>query len=478
MNGSFERYLKETATLPAFVEQSVSEKVFVSLDVMQDQPGVLTTVVECFAKYNVNMTSIDSKLQSFARSGPSFNIDFEGDLRDTNVQKMLMELRSCCADLQVHEPRECSWFPVNIRDLDLTKETLDGGTDLINEDHPGFQDESYRKRREEIVELAQHYQHGMEIGRINYNEEETETWGVVYEKVMAGAEQYACREFLEIIPQLEKHCGYSPTNIPQLADISNFLQQRTGFTLRPVQGLLSARDFLNALAFRVFFSTQYIRHHGNPSYTPEPDICHELLGHVPMFANESFAEFSHNIGLASLAASDADIDRLATLYWFTVEFGLCKEPCPSGSGTKVKAFGAGLLSSFGEIEWACADAPSEECRQAGGMMRDHADLLKPELRPLEAASAANQAFPITTSQPVYFVAESLEDAKQRLGQFCDELHRPFHPQYDPLTQNIKTSKAVRRRERESMLELQAQKQRDYFENLQSTASPSSTASSM
>lgn len=221
---------------------------------------------------------------------------------------------------------------------------------------------------------------------------------------------------------LKDSCGYSRDNIPQQRDISDFLLESTNFRMRPVAGLLSSRDFLNGLAFRVFFSTQYIRHHSKPLYTPEPDICHELLGHAPMFVNNDFADFSQEIGLASLGASDEDIEKLARCYWHSVEFGLCEE-----GGVK-KAYGAGLLSSFGELEYACGGNQDE----------------KPEIKPWDPKVAAYQEFPITTYQPVYFLAESLQDAKQQMRKYCEELPRPFFAFHNAQTNTVNIDRPIRR----------------------------------
>ena len=86
---------------------------------------------------------------------------------------------------------------------------------------------------------------------------ELETWKTVYTGLRSLTRRYAVDAYNNALPLLERHCGYGPNSIPQLEDISTFLRAETGFTIRPVGGLLSARDFLNALAFRVFFSTQY-----------------------------------------------------------------------------------------------------------------------------------------------------------------------------------------------------------------------------
>uniref|UniRef100_H3G9R5 phenylalanine 4-monooxygenase n=1 Tax=Phytophthora ramorum TaxID=164328 RepID=H3G9R5_PHYRM len=404
---------------------------------VEDGPGALQETLKFFWKHDVNMTRIESRPAKGHNMNYSFYIDFQGKRGQPTVDDLMADLQKNCLDVMVlHDKKgglgfvgralvqaNLPWFPRKIQELDRSvANILDAGTDLES-DHPGFSDQEYRSRRNKFAEIAQNYRQGDQIPRLDYTEDEVKTWGVIYKRMKTMWKQYACDEFNYIIPLLESNCGYAEDNIPQQQDISNFLKECTGFTLRPVGGLLSSRDFLNGLAFRVFFSTQYIRHHSMPLYTPEPDICHELMGHAPMFADPDFADFSHEVGLASLGASDEEIERLATCYWFSVEFGLTKQH------GEYKAYGAGLLSSFGELKWAC-----ERNRPAGAEV--------PEYRPWDPFSACKQKYPITTYQPVYYVADSLLDAKEKMRGFCEDLKKPFQARYNPYSQTAMESRVA------------------------------------
>lgn len=175
----------------------------------------------------------------------------------------------------------------------IGKKVLVFGDGIEEIDHPGCKDPEYRARRAYIASLALNYKMSdREIPRIEYTKDEQWVWNYCFSRLKVLLKANACKEYNWAIDQFEKHVGFTVDNIPQLDDISKFLEQHTGFRLRPVGGLLTQREFLNGLAFRVFHSTQYIRHHKIPMYSPEPDIMHELVGHAPMLAVPEFADFS------------------------------------------------------------------------------------------------------------------------------------------------------------------------------------------
>mmetsp|Transcript_9490 Transcript_9490/g.18325 ORF Transcript_9490/g.18325 Transcript_9490/m.18325 type:complete len:425 (-) Transcript_9490:3214-4488(-) len=396
-----------TSTLRRFSSTLYRDKVALMFTLAKDQPGSLKDHLQCFFDNGVNLTRIESKPVSSLDASKGVKFILSAECEDSgNFINAVLQLRQLTNDVTVLQGEEVPWFPRVLSDLDsFAQTTLDAGTDLES-DHPGFNDKEYRERREELASIAKGYKFLQgDVPRVKYTERELETWRHVFRKINPLFQRHACREYLESLEEMRKHCCFTEDNIPQLADINNHLQRTTGFLFRPVSGLLSGRDFLNSLALRVFCSTQYIRHHSVPDYTPEPDIIHELLGHAPLFANREFADFSQELGLASLGASDDDIKKLATCYWFSVEFGLLQ----LANGER-KAYGAGVLSSIGELLHSMSNVP--------------------EFRFFDPNKACTVPYPITTVQPIYFCSSSFIEAKTQMAKFASSIKRPFNVSFD------------------------------------------------
>lgn len=260
---------------------------------------------------------------------------------------------------------------------------------LLPLDHPGAHDPAYRTRRNYIADLARQYRLDPEhnIPEAVYTPQETAVWRRVSLQLEKTHARRACSFYLEAKQRL----GISAFRIPQLNELSAKLTAASGFRLAPIEGLVETRAFLSWLGKRTMLSTQYIRHHSRPDYTPEPDIVHEVIGHVPMFTVPDFADFSEFIGHGAVIASDEQLAQLGRLYWFTVEFGLIEE------AGETKAFGAGLLSSFSELE--------------------HAFSSKVERRPFKLEEVIRTEFDYSDMQPLLFVIPSYAHLKDVTRKF-------------------------------------------------------------
>uniref|UniRef100_A0A672GP07 Tyrosine 3-monooxygenase n=1 Tax=Salarias fasciatus TaxID=181472 RepID=A0A672GP07_SALFA len=312
----------------------------------------------------------------------------------SDVSTLIGSIKRNAEDVKTTKEVKFHWFPKRIADLDRCHHLVTKFDPDLDQDHPGFTDPVYRQRRKMIGDIAFRYRHGQLIPRVEYTEEEIGTWREVYSTLRDLYTSHACSEYLEAFRLLERHCGYSADNIPQLEDVSRFLK---GTETRKDCGRLPGIPLLNSLSAARASSCV-------------PDCVHELLGHVPMLADRTFAQFSQNLGLASLGASDEDIEKLSTLYWFTVEYGLCKQ------NGEVRAYGAGLLSSYGELVHSLSD--------------------EPETREFDPEAAAVQPYQDQDYQPVYFVSESFTDAKEKFRTYVAGIKRPFSVKYDPYTSSV------------------------------------------
>lgn len=210
--------------------------------------------------------------------------------------------------------------------------------------HPGLGDEPYVRRRNDLFALCRrHRLENLGPPLIDYTAEETRIWQSVSPKLDELHRAHACSMYLTAKDAL----GISTREIPQLRHLSDRLVQATQMHLVPAEGPLAYRTFYSYIAKRGFPVTQFIRHGSHPEFTPEPDMIHDCLGHVPALMNHDYAEGLALIGRAAFASTDPlQVLALKRFSWYSIEFGLIEE------AGDLKVFGAGILSSTGEIPFS------------------------------------------------------------------------------------------------------------------------------
>jgi phenylalanine-4-hydroxylase len=219
-----------------------------------------------------------------------------------------------------------------------------------------------------------------------YTDAEQEVWRIVCTELHSLHERLACAAYLEGKERLQLPEDY----IPQLVEVNEMLRPLTGFQYVPAAGLVPLLEFYGSLADGIFHSTQYIRHHSVPLYTPEPDVIHEVVGHGNCLAHDRFAALYRVAGQAARRVETTEaLEFVSKVFWFSLEFGVVREQ------GEVRTYGAGLLSSYGEIQ----------------------QIAQADLRPLDVGRMGVQTYDITHYQPLLFCAEGFNEIEDVVGAF-------------------------------------------------------------
>lgn len=214
-----------------------------------------------------------------------------------------------------------------------------------------------------------------------YTPEQHALWRELVTRRMPQLERHASAVYLDGFSQI----GLQPETLPDLKAVSARLQPRTGWQSTPVSGFLPADAFFEMLGARMFPTTTWLRSRDQMEYTPEPDIFHDVFGHVPMHAHPVFADFLQHYGKVCAALTDAEaLERMGRLFWFTVEFGVIREQ------GEIKVYGSGLISSHGEC--------TQVIERTGGL----------EIRDFDLDRVLDTTVDVSKMQPVLYAIESYE----------------------------------------------------------------------
>jgi phenylalanine-4-hydroxylase len=223
----------------------------------------------------------------------------------------------------------------------------------------------------------------------NYREQDHAVWKELYERRIGELTSQASEVYLEGLAALEIYSH----QLPQLSDINRRLGPITGWESKAVSGFIPAAEFFTCLSRREFPTAITVRPADQLDYLPEPDIFHDVFGHIPMHAHKVFGAFLQKYGEIALQARDErQLTELQRLFWFTVEFGLIREE------GKLKIYGSGLISSPGE---------GKHCLESDAVERLDFDLAK----------IIAQGFEIDHYQPILFVIDSFQQLYDSLDEY-------------------------------------------------------------
>jgi phenylalanine-4-hydroxylase len=216
----------------------------------------------------------------------------------------------------------------------------------------------------------------------------------LYERQAAQLSGLACEEFIEAV----QHLG-TPERIPRFEDLSESLYAQTRWDVVAVPGLMPEEAFFALLVRRRFPVTRWLRKPEEFDYIVEPDVFHDLFGHVPLLFNPVFADYMQAYGAGGLKANRLDAcELLARLYWYTVEFGLIHTP------RGLRAYGAGILSSAGELQHSVRSA-------------------EPSRVPFDLQRIMRTRYKIDSYQATYFVIDSFQQLFEATGPDFTPIYR-------------------------------------------------------
>lgn len=232
-------------------------------------------------------------------------------------------------------------------------------------------------------------------GWSDYTREEHETWQALYERQMGVLATRVCPEYLQAVETL----GFTATRIPDFHAVNERLRAITGWEVVATRGLVKSKAFFDMLTDRKFPSGNFIRSKDQMDYLEEPDIFHDLFGHIPLLTNSSYADYMHEYGKGGARALKYKTTKnLARLNWWTIEFGLIKKE------NGLKLYGAGLVSSFGEAQYCVEDPSAHHVR-------------------FDLERCMRTRVYINDFQPIYFVIDSFESL------FDQAVNTDFSPMY-------------------------------------------------